>query len=366
MIAAQAVTFAVALLVSLVGTPLARALARRRGFVDEPGERKIHRQAVALGGGVAIFAAVVLPLAGAALAILLLSSYGVPGSFPAEVAVHLPGAKGRLPQLGWIGLGGVVLFGVGLVDDHRGLSAWTKLAFQVVVACGLVLVGVRASLFLDGVPGGPLVSGALSVLWIVGLTNAFNLLDNMDGLCAGVASVAASIFLTIAMLTGQHFIACCLLALLGGCLGFLVFNRPPATIFMGDAGSLFIGYTLSVLTILFTYYRYEAGYHLYSVLVPFFIFAVPAYDTLSVMAIRISQGRSIFQGDTNHLSHRLVALGLSRGAAVLLIYLLTLCTGLPAILIYETQVGGALVATLQVALVLAILAVIETAARRRS
>lgn len=365
MIAVQAATFAAALLVALVGTPIVRTLARRRGFVDEPGERKIHDRPVALGGGAAIFAAAVLPLVVAAAAVLLLSGGGAPDWLPAEIARHLAGARSRLPQLAAVGLGAAVLFAVGLVDDHRGLSAWTKLAFQVAVAAGLVAAGVRISLFLDRYPGGRLASDALTVLWIVGITNAFNLMDNMDGLCAGVASIATALFAAIALLTGQFFIASCLLALLGACLGFLAYNWPPATIFMGDAGSLFIGYALSVLSVLFTYYKYQPDYHLYSVLVPIFILAVPAYDTLSVMAIRIAHGQSIFRGDTNHLSHRLVALGFSRRGAVLLIYLLTLCAGLSGVLIYETRVTGALVATLQVALVLSIIAVIEAAARRR-
>ncbi|MBI5366210.1 MAG: undecaprenyl/decaprenyl-phosphate alpha-N-acetylglucosaminyl 1-phosphate transferase [Planctomycetes bacterium] len=358
--------FLLALAISLVATPLARAAARRAGFVDEPGERKIHQHPVALGGGVAIFAGAVLPLVAAAGAILWLSAAGVPAWLPEGVARHLPGARSSLAKLGGIGLGALALFVVGIIDDHRGLSARIKLAVQLVVALGLVASGVRLSLFLDDRPGGTLLSGAVTVLWMVGMTNAFNLLDNMDGLCAGVASVASGVFAAIALLTGQLFIAACLLCLLGACLGFLAYNKPPATIFLGDAGSLFIGYALAVLSILFTYYRYEAGYSLYSVLVPFFILAVPAYDTLSVMAIRIANGRSIMQGDTNHLSHRLVRLGLSRGGAVLLIDILTLSTGLSAVLIYETRVTGAIVATLQVLLVLGILAVIETAARRKA
>lgn len=346
---------------SLLLTPLVRAVARSKGFVDEPGPRKIHQWPVALGGGVAIFGAVFLPLA-AAFGVAL--SPGLVKSIAPGLAEHLAGAKFVAPKaLAYLG-GALVVFVLGLVDDAKGLGPRIKLLVQLLVGIGLAASGIRLSSFLDRYGlAGQAVQFVVTVGWFVVVTNAFNLLDNMDGLAAGVAAAAAGAFGIIALATGQLFIAFALFTLLGGALGFLAWNRPPATIFMGDAGSLTLGYHLAVLTILFTFYD---GLHPLTVyFVPLLVLAVPLYDTASVILIRLRAGRPIMVGDTNHFSHRLVALGLSRAAAVGLIVLLTCVTGLSAILMYRTDLPGSVIAFSQTALALAVVAVLEVAGRRK-
>lgn len=347
---------------SLLLTPLVRALARSKGFVDEPGPRKIHQWPVALGGGVAIFGAVFLPLA-AAFAVPLLAP-GLVKSLAPGMQEHLAGAKLVAPKaLAYLG-GALVVFILGLIDDARGLGPKIKLGVQVAVGLGLAASGIRLSSFLDRYGfAGEALQYAVTVGWFVVVTNAFNLLDNMDGLAAGVAAAAAGAFGIIALATGQLFIAFALFTLLGGALGFLAYNRPPATIFMGDAGSLTLGYHLAVLTILFTFYDGMHPLTLY--FVPLLVLAVPLYDTASVILIRLRAGKPIMVGDTNHFSHRLVALGLSRAAAVGLIVLLTCVTGLSAILMYRTDVAGSVIAFVQTALALVIVAVLEVAGRRK-
>src|SRR5262249_27379499 len=159
-----------------------------------------------------------------------------------------------------------------------------------------------------------------------------NLLDHMDGLSGGVAFLSGAAFLVVAIQTGQTLIAAMLVPLLAACLGFLCFNFPPAKIFLGDAGSLFVGFWLSCLTISFTFY--ESRYPFYTSLVPLAVLAVPLFDTAVVVLIRLFNHKPIFEGDTNHLAHRLTALGMSRKGAVLTVYALTLTAGFSAVLLY--------------------------------
>jgi UDP-GlcNAc:undecaprenyl-phosphate GlcNAc-1-phosphate transferase len=184
------------------------------------------------------------------------------------------------------------------------------------------------------------------------VVNAFNLLDHMDGICAGTAAVCGLAFAAVALQTGQHFIAALLLAGVGTAAGFLVFNFPPATVFLGDAGSQFLGYGLAVSTILFTFY--EPPYPLFSYFVPGVVLAVPFYDVARVAGIRLAQRRSPFEADRNHLAHRLAALGLSPRQAALAVYALTGASGVAAALLYEATpaAGAAIFACVAAGLVL--------------
>ncbi|MCE9581068.1 MAG: undecaprenyl/decaprenyl-phosphate alpha-N-acetylglucosaminyl 1-phosphate transferase [Planctomycetes bacterium] len=353
---------------SLLLTPAVRAFARSRGFVDEPGPRKIHAHPVALGGGVAIFGAVFLPLAAGLFAVWFLP--GALASAAPGLAEHIAGARSVAWKATAYLLGALAVFVLGLVDDAKGLGPRVKLLSQVAIGIWLSANDIRLSSFLDryGTAGAMhyavvALQTALTVGWFVVVTNSLNLLDNMDGLAAGVASAAAVSFGLIALSTGQTFIALALFTLLGGTLGFLAYNRPPATVFMGDAGSLTLGYHLSVLTILFKFYD---GHHPLAVyFVPLLVLAVPLYDTFSVILIRLRLGKPIMVGDNNHFSHRLVALGLSRPAAIGLIVLLTCVTGLSAILLYRTDLMGSVIAFVQTGLVLTIVAVLEIAGRKK-
>jgi UDP-GlcNAc:undecaprenyl-phosphate GlcNAc-1-phosphate transferase len=233
----------------------------------------------------------------------------------------------------------------------------------------MVLLGWRMSLFIDA----PLLTGLLSVVWIVGLVNSFNMLDNMDGLSAGVAAIAASILAAVMLLGpnpkdpaaggAQLFVGGFLLVLVGSLLGFLWHNRPPARLFMGDAGSYLIGYLLAIGTLTATFAGQSVPRH--AILAPLCILAVPIYDTATVIWIRLRQGRSPFVGDKSHFSHRLVELGMTKTQAVLTIYLATATCGLGAFLLHEVRDEvGAGVILLLVACTLVLVGILETAGRR--
>jgi UDP-GlcNAc:undecaprenyl-phosphate GlcNAc-1-phosphate transferase len=350
-----------AFFISLVLTPIIRRAALRRGFVDHPAREahKAHARTVPFGGGIAITTAIMLPMLLALLISLLFASS------PAEAPV----AAGALEWRAWMGgvrlkamsgiaiiLGGVILHMMGLMDDKRSLGAMTKLAIQGVIA--LVLTAGFGIRILD-VLGAPLAI-ILTTLWIVTLTNGFNFLDNMDGLSAGVAFLTATILAVTSFRAGQIFVPCTLMLVAGAVLGFLVFNFPPAGIFMGDAGSLVVGYMLAVLSVLITFYDPEMGRTPFGVLVPVVVFAIPLYDLISVCWHRQRSGRSIFSADRGHFSHRLVKLGMSPTLAVLTIYLATLATSLPAMLLPQLGWAGAILVFGQCLCVVTIIAILET------
>jgi UDP-GlcNAc:undecaprenyl-phosphate GlcNAc-1-phosphate transferase len=274
----------------------------------------------------------------------------------------MAGVSLRSGQLWSIVAAGLVIAALGLIDDLSGLGWQQRLAVQLFVAGGLVAGGVRGTLFVEI----PWIGWAATVLWIVVLTNAFNFLDNMDGLSAGIGLIAAAVFAAI-MLGGTAlphlFVGGFLLLLAGALAGFLVYNWPPAKIFMGDTGSCLIGLWLACMTIVGTFYEYgQTGTHV--ILAPLCVLAVPLYDFCSVVLIRVSQGRSPFHADKCHFSHRLVELGMSRGQAVLTIHLITLTTGLGGVLLYQVDGWqGAILVMLLVVCMLAVIALLETAAR---
>jgi UDP-GlcNAc:undecaprenyl-phosphate/decaprenyl-phosphate GlcNAc-1-phosphate transferase len=343
---------------------LGRSIARRIDFVDHPNEeRKIHTKPIALGGGVGIvLTVIILAGGGTALAVLQRDS-GIWQTLPSLLQDHIPKVAGGARELSYILGGALVIALLGLLDDLFRLSPLTRLVVQVAVAT--VLAVSSDDLRVTAFAGHKGLSMLYTVFWIVGITNAFNLLDNMDGLSAGVAAIAAAMFVVIAGITGQYFLASLLLVFIGSLLGFLIYNFPPASLFMGDAGSMFIGYMLSVLTIRFTFYMPDIGMNPVSaMLIPLVILAVPIYDTVSVSIIRLSQGRSVFSGDKNHFSHRLTDLGMGRRSAVLLIYLTTLCTGILAPLLLRLGTGMSLLVIINVVLMLVLIWLLEHVGRR--
>jgi UDP-GlcNAc:undecaprenyl-phosphate GlcNAc-1-phosphate transferase len=355
-----------------------RSLGPRVGLIDRPGARKIHEEPTPTGGGLAIWLGIVVPLAlGQGLLWTLLYGSSSSSTGGAEstsldyiaatgIGAHLRGLWQQSPKL-WLLLGGgTVLMILGLADDCRGLSWRFRLAAQTAVAVAMVACGWRVRLPLD-VPG---LAFALSVLWIVGLVNSFNMLDNMDGLSAGVAAIAAAILAAAALLAPrpdnhqpQLFIAGFLLLIVGSLLGFLWHNRPPARLFMGDAGSYLIGYLLAMATLTATFAGGSLPQH--GALAPLCVMAVPIYDTASVILIRLHQRRSPFVGDKSHFSHRLVQLGMSKLQAVLTIYLTTATCGLGALLLHEVDRIGAMLILLLVACTLLLVGVLENTGARK-
>jgi UDP-GlcNAc:undecaprenyl-phosphate GlcNAc-1-phosphate transferase len=350
---------AVALLGALVLTGLltwcARGVARRRGFVDQPGGHKGHAAPVALGGGVAIFLAVCLPaLTGVILARVALASDDA-SWVPELLRIHLSGIAEKLPILLAVIGGAFVLHVVGLVDDVKPLGPVSKLLVEIAVALFLAIGwDVRVATAL-----GPVASVALTVFWFVLVINAFNFLDNMDGLSAGVAAIAAAIIAGTSMIAGQIFVPTLAWVLTGALLGFLIFNFHPATVFMGDAGSMVVGYWVALLTVLTTYWDPARQSEPVGVLVPLVVLAVPLYDVISVVIHRTRAGDSPFRGDRRHFSHRLLRRGMSVRAAVCTIYLATAATGLPAMILPRAEWFSALLILAQTVCVVLIIAVLE-------
>jgi UDP-GlcNAc:undecaprenyl-phosphate/decaprenyl-phosphate GlcNAc-1-phosphate transferase len=297
-----AILFA-SLALSWVLVPLALRIATRREVFDHPGGHKQQEAPVPYLGGVAM----VLAFSAAVIA----------------AAIVRPPVAG-LNELIVIMAAAAALSLVGLVDDLRGLGVTVRMVAMVAAALALWFSGTGVLLF-----GNPWIDGAITILWVVGITNSMNLLDNMDGLSAGVAAIAAATFFGVAALNGQFLVAGLSIALVGCALGFLRHNRYPARIYMGDAGSLFLGFTLAALGIRL---RLDAGPPI-AVFVPLVVLTIPILDTALVTLTRFREGRSIFQGGADHASHRLVQLGLRVPGAVRLIYVLAAFSSWLAIVI---------------------------------
>jgi UDP-GlcNAc:undecaprenyl-phosphate/decaprenyl-phosphate GlcNAc-1-phosphate transferase len=285
--------FGVALGISVVLTPLVARWARSRGIVAIPRQDRWHRQPTPLLGGVAIYVA--------------------------STVVIIAVAQRDTRLLGLL-VGSSMLFITGLVDDFRHLRPHTKLIVQILAACVLIFGGVKIE-----TPWLAPVTIPLTILWVVGITNAFNLLDNMDGLSAGTAVIAAAFLFAFSVSVGNLSVALLCLALAGGALGFLIFNFNPARIFMGDSGSMYLGFTLSGITLLGTHEM--ASDVFFVLLVPAAMMGLPIFDTTLVTIMRTLEGRPLSQGGRDHLSHRLVAVGLTERQSVLVLYVLAASFG---------------------------------------
>lgn len=286
-----------ATVVTLAGTPVLRRIALATEFVDHPvASHKSHKRPTPYLGGVGLIVAV---LVGTLFTSRLTS------------------------QVEIVAVGGSLIGCLGLLDDHRSVSA----LFRSVVELGVAGVAVAGGLRIHATDIGPL-DGAITLVWIVGVTNAVNLMDNMDGLAAGVSAAAATAIFALAVLREQPVTATLAAALAGACLGFLAHNKRPASIFMGDTGSLFLGFVLAVTAIRVSPALTPPA----SFAVPLMLLALPVLDTTTVTLARLRHGRSVSQGGRDHLSHRLVALGLSPGIAVAVLVAVESTVGLLAVL----------------------------------
>jgi UDP-GlcNAc:undecaprenyl-phosphate GlcNAc-1-phosphate transferase len=290
---------------AFLATPLTRWMARRLGMVDQPGLRKAHRSPTPLLGGLAMYAGLIA-------AFLLL---GQPGWVTEGVGI----------------LGGATLmFLTGLWDDRYGMPARVKLLAAVVAALFLVAFGVQVRLF-----GAWWLDAPITILWVVGITHAANLMDNMDGLTAGLAAVASVFFFVMAALEGQGLVASLAAALLGATGGFLFYNFAPAVSFMGDAGALTLGFLLAALGIKIEFRHFPLGA---TWMAPILVLSVFIFDTTLVTLSRLRRGRSPFQGGSDHTSHRLTQLGLSSPRAVLTMYLGAIALGALAVTLTRSPV----------------------------
>lgn len=353
--------------ISLVAVGVVRSAANRLGLLDKPGQRKVHTSPVPLGGGIGIWAGVMGTLLMGTVAVLVFAgSETLAAWLPDVLHKNLPGLKGKVAEIWMIAGCGTVLMFLGLMDDRRGIPWWLRLGVEFAVAGFCVYwQGLQLTAYIEL----PWLTGLLSVIWIVALINSFNMLDNMDGLSGGVAAISSGILAIMLLMSNepqgnqpQIFVAAMMLVLVGAILGFLKHNWPPAKIFMGDAGSYFIGFWIAVACLLATYTGYQ-GKTPHAVVAPLIVMAIPLYDMVGVIIIRLREGRSPFEGDNRHFSHRLVDLGMTKKQAVLTIYLATATCSLSALLLPRVDAVGAVIIVIGTCLVLGLVQVLESVRR---
>ncbi|MHC5024453.1 MAG: MraY family glycosyltransferase [Planctomycetota bacterium] len=356
---------ALALVGLAIAMPVTAVLVRaghRLGALDSAGvagHEKAALRDVPNIGGIAIYLAVAVPMLLGVLVVNLIDVETLAQIVPGLDEALVDRVRGTTPTAIALLVGLTALHVVGIIDDRRGLGPWPKLLVQAGAAAVLVIwFEVRLLTLLGTVP-----SIVLTILWIIVVTNAINFMDNMDGLAGGVSAVAGALFLAACLVNAQWFIAATLALLLGALLGFLVFNFPPAKIFMGDSGSLVIGFLLGVLTARTTYYHPDLGGGWYAVFMPVIVLAIPMYDFVTVTFIRLRKGQSPFVGDQQHFSHRLVQRGMSRRGAVIVIWAATAVTGIGGVALGHLAGWQALLVGVQTALVLVMIALFEHASR---
>ena len=315
----QIALYFLALLAAALATastlPFWRRWCRQHGAVDEPGHHKIHATPIPLAGGLAVMTGLLIALLGGTVFAFLHSSSGTMGLFQY-------GLGRRAIQLLGITAGAFGMLLIGLRDDKVELKPAVKFGCQLLAALVVAATGVRITLFVHNI----VFSYSMTALWILTVVNAFNFMDNMNGLCAGLGVIGAAWFGLIAAQAGQYLVATMAFLIAGALLGFLPYNFPKASAFLGDSGSHLVGYLLAVLGILPHFYTHKHPRTL-AVLTPLLILAVPLGDLAWVVLLRWRMGQPFYIGDTNHLSHRLVRRGWSSARAVLVIWLLAAVLG---------------------------------------
>lgn len=308
-------------LISFIATPLVRRLAQKLNFVAHPGAQRFHTNPTPMLGGLAIYAGLIV----------------------AVFLSRLPSYRELLAVLG----GATVMTLFGVWDDRHSLSPVMKLLGQAIATALLIWGGIQVSLFRL-----PALDIAITFLWVIGICNAINFQDNMDGLAAGLATIASAFFLVLAVVEGLGLVAALAAAMVGACVGFLYYNFNPASLFMGDAGSLLIGFVLAVLGIKLQFVGRPLAV---TWMIPIIILGVPIFDMTLVVLSRIRRGKHIYQGGTDHTSHRLVSvMGMTTARAVMTLYLVASSLGLIALMVRDAT-------PLQARLILAVLAVIFVA-----
>lgn len=291
-------------LISFIATPLVRRLALSINFYDAPAQRKIHAAPVPMLGGLAIYMGLITSVA--------LSS----DSFYRELAGVIGGAT--------------VVTAFGLWDDRRGMQPVVKLAGQAIAAALLIWSGIQVTLFEN-----QLFNIVLTLFWVIGIINALNFQDNMDGLAAGLTTVASGFFFVLALVEELGLIAGLAAATVGASIGFLYYNFNPARLFMGDAGSMLLGFILAVLGLKLEFAGRPLGV---TWMIPIIILGIPIFDTTLVVISRLRRRRPVDQGSTDHTSHRLVSiLGMSQPRAVMTLYLVASVLGLIALMLRDAS-----------------------------
>ena len=336
-------------------TPLFRIIAAKTGFMDVPANNhKGHKKATPLLGGAAMFLSWLISL----FAGLLLVAFSLHRNILwleelAEVQSGVLSASGELFCLIGAATGAVVL---GLIDDKFALSAGVKFAGQFLIALVAVLWGgVRITVFISS----PWLTVAISIFWLMLMMNSINFFDNMDGLAAGTIAIATGFFTIIAALNQQYFMAAFSAVSCGVCCGFWFYNAAPASIFMGDSGSHFLGFLAAVIAAKVTCFDLGTSLSRFPVLIPLMILALPLFDTLMVVLIRTWNRKPFWIGDHNHISHRFARMGLTRPQAVLLVHLTALVISLAALVVYWGDFKTAAILMVQSLLLLGIVTLLQ-------
>ena len=311
-----------ALAVSWVGTRIVIALAPRFGWIAQTTDDRWHTRPTALMGGIAIYAAIVTSIL---VFFVLLSDF--------------------TDRRVWgLLVGSTIIFVLGLVDDRKYVSPLVKIVVQLTAAGVVVAFGAFSEFFQ------PIVGIPLSIFWIIAITNAFNLIDNMDGLSSGIAAITSLCIMALSLIMGWHETAVLAAIMIGAALGFLRYNFNPAKIFMGDCGALMIGFYLAVVTLIGT--MTHMSNVIVVLVVPILVMAVPILDTTFVTIMRTLSGRPFYQGGRDHTSHRMVIQGMSERTTVLYIYLFSMVFGIFAVLFALPGVNVILVATLLIVMII--------------
>lgn len=307
------IPFITATFISAMATPLVRKLAFRIGAVDIPkDDRRVHKKAMPLMGGLAIFAAVVI-----------------------AVLIFLPLDRSTFSIL----LGGTLIVMSGIINDLKDLSPKLKLLFQVLAGLILIFGGVKVDVITNPFTSGISVldlrwlSIPITLFWVVGITNTLNLIDGLDGLAAGVAMISSISFMLVASKFVNPEITILAAIVAGSCLGFLPFNFNPAKIFMGDTGALFLGFMLAAISI----EGVMKSVATIAIIVPILILGVPIFDTTFAIFRRLLNGQSIMAADKGHLHHRLLNRGYSQKKTVLILYGISSVFGLFAVLVAKAN-----------------------------
>jgi UDP-GlcNAc:undecaprenyl-phosphate/decaprenyl-phosphate GlcNAc-1-phosphate transferase len=325
------IAFLVSALIVLWTTPIVREIGLKSGRVDRPNERKVHQRPMVRLGGVSIFLA-------SLTALLLVWGLGGFGFLPPNKEYEIWG----------VAIGGLAFFLIGLADDLFNLPPLVRLFCQSVVAACAWQAGVQIDFlsvpFAGMITLADWISLPITVIWLVGITNAINWIDGLDGLAAGVCGISAVVMLIVCLFMNQPAAALLAAALAGASLGFLRYNFNPAQIFMGDGGSYYMGFTLAGISVV----GLVKSAAIVTVILPYVILAVPLLDMSAVILDRLRNGKSPFKPDKRHLHHRLLQAGLSHRSTVLFIYSLTLWVGTVALAVsgLPSGLGYAIGATL--------------------
>lgn len=332
--------FIISFLIALIGTPIFRRIALHLNIVDMPDARKMHSHPIPLLGGFGIYAAVII------------SFFLMPDSF----AIFGP-----------IMIGATVIFYMAAMDDIKGLSARIRLLIQLLVAFFVVTAGVRVS-FLPNNIVGTIGEYLVTMFWIVGVTNAFNYLDGLDGLAAGSAALNFLCFYMILFFSGQYLLGTAALVLIGACVGFLPYNfSKKYKMFLGDAGSMFLGFILAGMAVVGNW----AGDNIVKLFIPILVLGVPIFDMIftTIMRIKEEKVKNIVEwlkyGGKDHFHHYLVDLGLKQKGAVLFIYYLTASLGLSAFMVSNDSAVEGVLTIIQASIIFGVIGVLIVVGRRQ-